>query len=166
MPTMLGQLGDYWVIIAMVFIAFFRWLLFERGKSPEMEDEVEQVEPRPTSPPPVPGRGSEQSASDPGADLRRFLQELSGQAPTTPPPPVEAPPLPLLSEDVVPIDPYALEALEEENGHLAAAQRPNSARTQARSLSLRKMLSTPEALQQAVMLKEILDPPVSLRDKR
>tara|TARA_R110002096_G_scaffold403766_3_gene601351 strand:+ start:59961 stop:60464 length:504 start_codon:yes stop_codon:yes gene_type:complete len=166
LPALLADLGDYWVIIAMIFIAFFRWFFTERGRTQEEEEfEYEPDQMEDSGPPPIPGEA--RSKEPEGAeDLRRFLEQLAGKPAEPPPPPVQAvraipveKPVeaPALSKEEI----EALERIKTQVDHYAP-----EAPKQRSHRSLRLLLSDSASLRNAILLKEILDKPVALKDSR
>lgn len=165
--TMLANIGDYWVIIAMIFIAFFRWFFTERGRTAEEEQEFETFEEDPSQPPPVPGEARRTDESETAADLRKFLEQLAG-GPAEPPPPPPVPAVPAIPVEqpreepprLTKVETEALERLKNQTDHYGAA--PSQPRSRN---SLHELLSNPANLQNAILLKEILDKPVALRER-
>ncbi len=167
---MLADLGDYWIIIAMIFIAFFRWLFSDRRRvdQPMEEDFEPEIEPQrqpQSAPPPVPARPAQEQA-DPAAELRRFLEQMTGQVAQPAPPP----PVPKQQPPAKPAE-TRVELTQEEKRALERLQRQERLRGSALSASgpspsLQALLATPDSLKKAVLLKEILDRPVAFRDLR
>ncbi len=183
-------IGREWFIVAVVAIGFIRWLIESfkenrrRKNAPEEEEfefePDEEVWTPPSSerrpPPPLPNREPPPPARADGGlsdELRKFiLERQQGTAPErerpVPPPatvppaiPTPAPRAPALSSD----EQRALEALKQ--GAVRPPVRPakNRRRGNQRAARLRGLLHDPGSLHQAVLIKEILDPPKGLQER-
>jgi hypothetical protein len=158
-----------WVIAMMVVIAFFQWLVAKLkgivGSAPTPAEDLFADEdlqpPRPTSvgsaPPPIPQPSSPPNPPRTLQDWKQILeamrqaQVLSAQ-PAPPPIPVSAPtPAPASLPMIVP--PVA-----------PATRMPLPARLPRRLPASGTARITPQAIRDAVILKEILDPPLALRE--
>lgn len=187
--TIIGETGvDIpWFWVAVGVILFLRWVwtqLTTRKPPPQVEEfeEFEEVveEPRgqrrdleqkpsrgatsAPAPPPLPTQPTAQQ--DPGEELRRFLETLAGgppRAPKPPPPPKKAAPaLPVQTVVKAPVltaeEKAALERLKQRQARPRRRREPASAPG-----SLRGMLHDRKSLQNAILLKEILDKPRAMR---
>jgi len=157
---LLAETDFPWVVVVMMFIAFVQWIMGKlRGTEPDLEEQVDVEEPpsppRSASqgPPPIPGRPAPLQPKS-TEELRRFLETvLETQAPVKPTPPALQPPQ-LIAR---PNAPSAVPVSRRQSVPV-----PIEARKRAtRPIGLRL---TPQAIRDAVILKEILDPPPSMRD--
>lgn len=167
------------VVIAMVFIAFFRWLIDRiRGVNPEQEEEEERYEDffdeeeekQRSGPPPIPA-GRQQTAQDhPADELRQFLEQLSGAGSSTPPPPpvqqtaVTPPPPPVEVKPKQTLTKAEREALEriKKGEEKFGVSSLHSHQSDKPSVSVHDLLKDPNSIRSAVVLKEILDEPKGL----
>jgi len=172
-----------WYIVALIFIAFIRWIIEQiRGRGGDNyveEEQAEQDEYHERS------QRHEGSGSEPASDLRKFLESLAGEEPEPEPEPERQrptpPPVPQTQPPPVPVEaasPYkqktierpnltseekaALERIKERQG---MASRRERRKQSGGGVSLRSMLRNKANLRQAYILKEILDKPIALRDE-
>ena len=193
-PVLAEDMGmrEWWWLAVLVILAL-RWFwsnVLKRNQ--EVEEELEQDDPpyweddperhmpagnrrSENAPPPLPS-GSRPSpaappplAPDPAAELKRFLQELAG-APAQPPPP----PIPVVRREPEPPKPLPKvqkpELSREEKAALERIKQRQQHRGRRRSghgagLSIHEALRNPDALRNAIVLKEILDEPKALRQE-
>lgn len=173
----LADISVPWIIVAMIFISFLRFVLDRFKATEDLEQDVDQParppHPRPLEPPPVPAKSS--SADSAAEEFRRLLKTLqeaqqppppprSSQersrpvpAPTPPPPPAPAPsrtPAPR------PVSTREHEAALAFRQH-AAKPAPSAAPSQTPTLAV--LLSDPAAIRHAVILREVLGPPIALQ---
>ncbi|MCB1063827.1 MAG: hypothetical protein KDN20_13000 [Verrucomicrobiae bacterium] len=180
-----------WFYLAMVVIAFISWVFnriqeatAERRRVKELKRRREEQEQDPyrspqQSPPPV--RRPQPQPADESGEMLRDLMEALGGAPKPAPAPAQrqAPPLP--KARVVSSQPK--KPAPAPGAKLSAAERAALERIQSSSAmatppatvavhragksgaGLRKLLRSPGGMRQAVLLKEVLDTPVGLRQE-
>ena len=160
-----------WVIVAMIFIMFFRWLTDRLGKrfgeSGEDEDftrfETEQEVRETTgraSPPPPPVQGSDA----PAQQLKRFLETIAEGIEVQPQAPAPQAPSPAPARTTPPPAPRtepsdAQRRAAHHYQEVMAARRRHRPPTTGHPLHL-----NPQTLRQAIILKEVLDAPRALRE--
>ena len=158
---LLAETDFPWVVVVMMFIAFVQWIMGKlRGSEPEMpefngqvevEDSPAPIRPPSQGPPPIPVRPApvQPNSAD---ELRRFLETVVvAQAPVKAAPPLSPQPIAL------PKTPPAVPVMRRQPVQVPIEPRKRS--TRASGLRL-----TPQSIRDAVILKEILDPPLSMRD--
>ena len=140
----------------------------ERHNAEVERQQVQGPPPAPQSqpasqPPPPPSRTH--SAGD---ELRNFFQSLVApvvETPPPPPPPRQSPP-PAKEKPASSLsraEQKALEAIKERGQGLPPTRRERRQAGEAHS-GLNKMLRDPASLRNAFVLKELLDPPIALRE--
>ncbi len=160
-----------WIIVAMIFIAFVRWLMdrLNRGnRGPEDFEADFELEPDQQAParPPRPPRPA--SYEDPQDELRRFLESLREGPPAEPE--VEEPPAPVLVEETAqptpppPPLPAAPPARSIPKARLPKPLYTTPDMKAVLSPRYAALLADQRDLQNAFVLKEIFDPPVSMRE--
>ncbi|MEM0968076.1 MAG: hypothetical protein AAGJ31_01890 [Verrucomicrobiota bacterium] len=165
-----------WIIVAMIFISFLRFIVDNLRKKNEDEededfedwDEDEATETAPqqrgSAPPPVVARRSPTSqTSSPGDELRRFLEslrepEVQPSKPPPPPPPPEPEEVPQRTE-------VSAEQKEAAKAFQSRSIGTRSTSSHGTNLDLQELLGDPAALRKAILLREILGPPAALRDQ-
>lgn len=155
-----------WVPIAMVIIAFISWVSNQLKQAAEVRRvRMEQrqakararaeAQPAPKAEAPSPYRPISESPAPPPLPnpvpktFRELLENVERAIHAPPPEPVAPPPIP------VPPAPVIATPL------VAVVSKPVVPRVPRSSLS--RILRNQESLRQSIILKEILDPPVSLR---
>lgn len=185
-----------WIYVAMIVIAFISWIFnriqeatAERQRARELRRRREQGNQKSSEPTPPPIPGNRQPASTPRdepEDILKDLFEALGGRPAAPVPSPSKPdrPRPVEKKTESRKIPGSTPAAQTRQV-LSAAERAALERVQAREAAqrnpevapkvirrgrsaqpLRKLLKSQIGLRQAVVLKEILDPPVSMRDSR
>ncbi len=179
-----------WLYVAMIAIAFISWIFnriqeatAERQRARELKRQRESARQEPASPPqrgpdappPLPTPREEPE------DLLKDLFEALGGRPVAPVPskrqerppekPVaRKPPKAAKSSERVSLSAAERAALERVQAREAARLTPDTVPTVIRrgrsGKQLRQLLGSQSGLRQAVVLKEVLDSPVSLRDER
>ncbi len=159
-----------WVIVVMMFIAFVQWIMGKlRGTEDVLPDATLEEElpppanrPRQTAsaPPPIPPAQPQSAPTTPTTlqEWRRLLEAMKeAQVETNKPPPPPAPKRVAPS----PPPPIPIQAPASSPPPRVTTARTATKTTASDSGTLR---ITPKSIRDAVILKEILDPPLSLRD--
>ncbi|MBU6302486.1 MAG: hypothetical protein KGS60_13085 [Verrucomicrobia bacterium] len=167
-PMLQADLEDFpWVVVAMLVIGFFQWLVAQiknlaAPQAPPSDETFSNEDfqpnippPVPVGPPPIPPPRTVPAAPRTLQDWRRILEAMQ-EVQQTPPPPVPVrkpePPASFVSPPVAPrLAPSVPKTVP-----------PSSAPTASTRAISRRI--TPQAIRDAVVLKEILDPPPGLRE--
>lgn len=180
MPFLAADISVPWIIVAMIFISFLRFLLERiKGTGPAEEDLDQppwsrQPDGAPSAPPDHP---RPPSASE---ELRRFLETLREEPQPAPPPPTARPVAPVAQRAAPPPPPAAAVPPEPPVQTVTADQKaaahayrkrfkfptPSESRLLAAPRrSLASWLRDPDSLRHAVVLREVLGPPIALRPR-
>ena len=164
-----GDAEFFFPIVVLAIIFFIQWLAHKAKESSHrptpsfdrLEDEMEERPYAHQPPTPPPAKRSPSSPlpppGSPGDELRRLLESLRDQPPAPGTSPKE--PFPRKKKQNPPPPPIT-PALPPKVAP-AAKQAPASMPPKARPRPLRL---TPQSIREAVILKEVLDPPKALRD--
>ena len=152
-PPMLPMIADgdfdfFWAIALMMIFAFSQWIR-RMSQSAGDQDRVEpQFPPRTREP-----QGNAGHGTGPNEELRRLLESvLEQQAPPASRRQKNPPPPPIVAKPVV-VDPPVPKPVPATKRPAVPAKRSST-----------PLRITPQSIRDAVVLKEILDPPPGLRD--